>query len=324
MRTDHVKWEWTTPDGDVWNLTSGDRGVKMSTEQSGLHWPDVKHVWSDNGIDRLGVEVGRLEPTLKLQIGVGMTGMDYYNCLNDWQHANSPHRLGTLRCTRPDGTYREQKFYLRESPDTVWKYDPGAGIEDNPDEVWPLVSPESWWDSSEVTQWKVSGSDVPTDPTKMKYFFGDGSRGWPLYVSEGKIYLRNQGDAPLWASWEFRGSETSFRAGLIDPSYTDADKGRLLKGMTAYNLYSADDPAILRMLEGGYRIKVNTDPLHPLATVGASGFRTRPAWSVIDAASFLPVMPGERKLVYVGGLNGEAVPRFDATITVRPRYALPF
>ena len=330
MRTDHVKWELFPPEGDVCDLTAGDRGVKMSTDQAGLHWPDIKQVWSDNGIDRLGVEVGRLEPTLKLQVGVGMTGMEYYRCLNEWQRANSPHRLGTLRCTRPDGTSREQKFYLRDSPDTTWGYDPGAGIEDNPDEVWPLVSPESWWDSSEVTQWKVYGEGVPMNARLRKEFYGDEGKGWPLYVTDGALYVRNLGDAPLWVSWLFVGTRESFRVGLVEPSLSDEKRQGYVKGMFSVNLHDVNESTSIH-IQDGYRLNLDTDPMKPEAGLRDNqGNNPYYAWSWIDAASFVPVMPGERKRVHVDDNpfadeeDDDGVVDLDVYLIIRPRYALPF
>ena len=324
MRADHVKWEWTAPDGDVWNLTTGDRGVKMSTDQAGLHWPDIKHVWSDNGVDKLGVEVGRLEPTLKLQVGVGVRGMEYYRCLNDWQRASSPHKLGTLRCTRPDGTSRQQKFYLRQSPGTTWRYDPGAGFEDNPDELWPLVSPDSWWESSEVTRWHVYGKDVPTHPAQRKEFFGDEGNGWPLYVTDGVVYVRNLGDAPLWPSWEFTGNRTRTRVGLIDPAADADDAIAYLPGMFSVNLDRAARRTSINPAKG-YRLSVDTDPLRPKAILwNHEGLNPYFALEFVDAASFAPVMPGEKRRLHVDnsylGLDNE----LDVHLVLRPRFALPF
>lgn len=245
-----LKIEWHDPRGKVWHLTEGTEGVVLDLGQAGLGWSALNHVFTHNDLQHAAATVGRGIHTLKVLVGHGLAGAEYYRLANEWwAEANSPFKPGTLVVRRPDGVVRTRRLRLFESPDTEHVYDPGIGQENGP-ELWALTGNGSWWYGPEqVTTFTrddvTGGSSTP--------FYGDDGAGWPLHIAgayhAGDAWLSNEGQGPLWLKWTLTGPLTSVRFGVEGV------------GVLSYS----------GTVAAGEVVEVNTDPTNRYVTEIVSG-----------------------------------------------------
>ena len=212
---EHLKVEWIDPRGVTWTLTEGTEGVLLDAGQSDFHLSPIQHTYVRGGTQWAGSRLERAEPSLRVLVADGKTGAEYYKLADTWwSEANSAHKTGVLRVTRPDGEVRELRCRLRDTPATTWEFDPGSGIRDNPGEAWLLTSPSSYWEGPEQSisfgQSAVSGGTTP--------FYGASGRGWPLYIAPlntaSNLFIANRGQGPQWLTWTLTGPLTSVRFGV--------------------------------------------------------------------------------------------------------------
>lgn len=205
-----LKVEWQDPRGKVWNLTPGTEGVLLDVGQSDFTLSKIEHNYIRGNTQWSSAQVQRAEPSLKVLVGDTLTGMDYYRVADEWWGAaNSPFETGVLKITRPDGEVRTLTARLRDTPGTEYKYDPGAGFEDNEGEAWLLTSDDSYYQGAEQAVWFGGGqADLNVTP-----FYGDKGYGWPLYIgpvhSSNGLFMTNNGQGEIWPTWTLIGPLTN-------------------------------------------------------------------------------------------------------------------
>lgn len=211
---------WTDHRGKVWDLTSGAQGVILDTGQSGLGWAELVHTFGRGDMIHQAATVGRGVHDLRVLVGHDLQGTQFYTLYHEWwSEANSPYHLGTLTVTRPDGTSRFRRLRLHETPDTTFLYDPGMGLDPQP-ELWSITGDTGWWYGPEqlVTVTAADFSGGTGTP-----FYGPGGAGWPLYISSGSMAtdaaLSNTGQGPMWPTWTLVGPLSSPSFGVASPGH---------------------------------------------------------------------------------------------------------
>lgn len=214
--TESLRIEWVDPAGRTWHLTEGTEGVLLDIDQEGLDIAEIEHTYVRGDSQWAGSTMQRLQPDLKLEVGYGLKGMEYYRLADRWwTQANSAVDEGTLRIIRPDDSVRELRCRLRTSPGTTWKYDPGAGLDSPPVELWPLTSSQAYWQGDEQSirfSTSVIGGGGGTP------FYGQEGHGWPLYIapltSANDLFISNRGQGPQWLTWTLTGPISSITFGV--------------------------------------------------------------------------------------------------------------
>lgn len=238
----HLRVEWEDPTGSVWHLTEGTEGVLLATDQEGLNSSEVEHTYVRGDSQWAGSVVKRAEPDLRVEVGYGLAGDEYYRLADRWWSvANSTSEEGVLRITRPDGVVRELRCRLRTTPGTTWAYDPGAGLADAPTELWPLTSSQSYWEGPEQSI-VFGAAAVGGDGGAL--FYGPEGHGWPLNIaatsSAHDLFISNRGQGPQWLTWTLIGPISSIQFGVGD-------------GILAYSGGIAAGEQIVVTTEPGYR-----------------------------------------------------------------------
>lgn len=288
--------EWIDRNGKTWDLTAGTEGVLLDVGQSDFTLSPIEHTYVRGGTQWAGAQVRRAEPSLKLLVADEKTGTEYYRLADEWwSEANSPFDTGVLRVTRPDGEIRELVCRLRDTPGTVYPYDPGSGIDENPGEAWLLTSPDSYWSGPEQSvrfaSNAVAGAGTP--------FYGPSGKGWPLYISSASaakdLFISNNGQGPVWLTWTLVGPMSTVRFGV---------EGGLLA-------YSGSIPA-------GEQVIVSTKPGNRFAVEAGSGDNRYSKLS----GTYAPMPVGDRlplTIIAEGMTTQSAV-----IVTAREQFARPF
>lgn len=312
-----LRWIWTSHRGDVWDLTSGSRGVVLSEGQAGFQWHNFSHVWSEANHLHRGVKEENLELDLKVDIGWNLLGQDRYEKRREWWRSTSPFQWGTLRCIAPDGSAREAQFRLRESPATVFANDPGMGYVDDSVEVWPLVSDSPWWYSPWISVSKESTSAKALWPASNPIFNVDG-QAWPVQVgnrlpdgftsfgsgTSSYYVIENLGDAPLYPTYELEMSYSGVRFGLMDMENN-------AQGISQFE----------RSLKPEEKVTVYTDPREPML-VSNGGVM----WADLKQISFVGIQPGKKmRLIFEAQQGTQSyTSAWRGKVFIRHQYAMPF
>ncbi|APT90506.1 hypothetical protein CSPHI_05045 [Corynebacterium sphenisci DSM 44792] len=207
---------WTDPRGIVWDLTSGDRGVKLDIGQSGLGWSRIRHSLIRDDTALAASRVAPAELDLIIRLDDTKYAEDYYRLSSEWwEQANSPFMEGTLAVARPGRAPRTRRARLRESPGTTWPYDPGLRGQERPAELWPLLCMSPWWSGPEQEIAHRYNTNAPT-----RLYYTDDGHGWPLQIgasshATGK-HITNTGAGPMWPNWRIRGPMAGARVGVAD------------------------------------------------------------------------------------------------------------
>ena len=292
-----LKVRWIDHRGKVWHLTEGTEGVVLDLSQRGLGWSELTHVFTHGDLQHAAATVGRGIHMLKVLVGYGKTGQEYYNLAHEWWAvANSPFELGTLEVEQPNGTVRSRRLRLAESPDTTYAYDPGIG-QDNGPELWALTGDGSWWYGVEQTVTFKIGN-VPTASTIP--FYGKDGAGWPLYISAPGVardaWMSNGGQGPMWPTYTLVGPLTSVLVGVTD------------YGVLSYNGNVA----------AGAIVTINTDPADRYVLESHSGDNRYGAVT----GKYAPVPVGDRVALTI---QAEGMTQESSIITTgRPAYARAF
>ena len=222
---------WKDPRGKEWNLTTGAQGVVLDTGQGGLGWSELDHTFARGDIIHTSSRVKRGVHNLKVLVGWNRRGMEFYNLYNEWwTKANTPFDTGTLTVKRPDGQERSRELRLFETPDTVHAFDPGLGIDPQP-ELWSLTGNYGWWYGPEQVV-SVSYEDISSSGSGTP-FYGPKGYGWPLYISSSysarNLVMSNEGQGPMWVTWTLVGPMSKPRLG-IDGAAELTYRGDILEG----------------------------------------------------------------------------------------------
>lgn len=292
-----LKIRWIDPRGKVWDLTAGTEGVILDLGQRGLGWSELKHTFTHGGLHHAAASVGRGVHTFKVLVGYGKTGQEYYDLAHEWWSlANSPFKLGTLQVQQPGGEVRSRRLRLAESPDTVYKFDPGIGQE-NGAELWALTGDGGWWLGDEqvvtfTTKNVTGGSSTP--------FYGPQGHGWPLYIGAPGVardaWMSNGGQGPMWLTWT-----------LVGPL------SAVLVGVTDYGVLSYDGA-----IPAGEIVEISTEPSNRyVAEVGTNANRYG-----FVSGSYVPVPVGDRVslTIQAEGMTSES----SISATGRAAYARAF
>ncbi|WP_018297166.1 hypothetical protein [Corynebacterium lubricantis] len=265
------KIEWIDWRGKTWDLGNGTEGVILDLDQEGLSWPEMEHVHVRGGQVRTATQLKRAEHDLKVQVGVGLEGEEYYQLREEWWfQANSPWNEGVLRFTRPGGETRWRKLHLLDTPGTSYTYDPGLGGEP-PIELWSLTGNGPWWFGPEqIATFSLSGSgqsgSVP--------FYGMQGHAYPFYISSSNtvsdLYMENRGQGPMWLTWKLEGP-------LANPVFGVGDSLLSLRGQ----------------IPEGLVVTVNTNPVERTVT-DDSGMSLYNAvsgrWGAVPIGSRVPLV----------------------------------
>lgn len=289
--------EWIDPRGKVWNLTDGTEGVILDVKQSDLTLPTAEHHYVRGGTQWAGTTIGRAEPSLKVIVGDTLTSTTYYALADEWwTQANSFTDEGTLRITRPDGSSRELRARLRDTPGTEYLYDPGAGITDAPGEPWLLTSPSSYYVGPEQT---VAFDADAIGGGGGTPFFGPDGTGWPLHISATNtatnVFVTNGGQGAVWLTWTLNGPLTNPRFGTTG-------------GELTYQGTVAEGEQIIVTTEPGERYAVET-------SAGDSRYG-----NVTGVYAPLPVGDRVPLSIAAEGMTDASL----ITVTVREQFARPF
>lgn len=276
--------EWVDPRGKVWNLHSGEEGVRLDTGQSGLQASPVENTYSADGARLLSSR--RIPPTLnlRLEIGAGLVGQDYFDLANEWWvQANSPTTPGTLRFVQPSGETREMQCRLDAYPTGEWTFDPGQPFHEEADriEVWTLRGLTPYW-QGEAQVLETASNVGETGTTTLSKF----------------MFYRNEGDGPMWPVVELVGeceeSEAVFPYGRVTVSIP----------------------------RPGDRVIVDLDPFSR-ATLSSSGLAkdyVKVSWPALP----LPAQKAGETSSKLQILSGAARYKASGKITVREQFARPF
>lgn len=245
-----LKVRWIDHRGKVWRLTEGTEGVVLDLGQRGLGWAELKHVFTHGDLQHAAASVGRGVHALKVLVGYGKTGQEYYDVAHEWWAlANSPFELGTLEVERPDGMVRSRRLRLAESPDTSYVFDPGIGQE-NGAELWALTGNGAWWYGVEQT---VNFTTANVTGANATPFYGTKGTAWPFYISAPGVardaWVSNGGQGPMWLTYTLVGPLTSALVGVTD------------YGVLSYN----------GTIAPGEIVVINTDPANRYVTEVNSG-----------------------------------------------------
>lgn len=245
-----LKVRWIDHRGKVWRLTEGTEGVVLDLGQRGLGWAELKHVFTHGDLQHAAASVGRGVHALKVLVGYGKTGQEYYDVAHEWWAlANSPFELGTLEVERPDGMVRSRRLRLAESPDTSYVFDPGIGQE-NGAELWALTGNGAWWYGVEQT---VNFTAANVTGANATPFYGNSGAAWPFYISAPGVardaWVSNGGQGPMWPTYTLVGPLTSVLVGVTD------------YGVLSYN----------GTIAPGEIVVINTDPANRYVTEVNSG-----------------------------------------------------
>lgn len=238
---------WTDPRGKEWNLTTGEQGVILDMGQAGLGWSPLDHVFTRGDTVHSSSRVKRGIHNLKVLVGWNVTEDDFYRLYSEWwTEANTPFALGELKVIRPDGTTRSRRLRLFDSPDTVFSFDPGLGIDPTP-ELWSVTGDSGWWmgteQVAEYTQASLKGGNQTP-------FYGNSGRGWPLYISAAYsatgAVIDNLGQGPMWLTWTLVGPMANPRVGVAGNELVF--QGTLLAGEV---VTITTDPASRAVVDSG-------------------------------------------------------------------------
>ena len=159
MAVSSVTVTWIDPTGVRWNLTTGDRGVRLDTHQRGLHMGKIEHIWDETGLVRLGVNQKPITLTLRILVGDKRSGMDWASLHRQWWGvANSPYQDGMLEIKQQNNVTRTLRCRILDTPDTEWEHSPLSGLDDTPVEVWQLTSEQTHWQGVTATLTKNRSS----------------------------------------------------------------------------------------------------------------------------------------------------------------------
>lgn len=243
-----LKVRWIDHRGKTWHLTEGTEGVVLELGQRGLNWGEITHTFTHGDLNHAAAKVGRGIHTFKVLVGHGLTGQDHYDVAQEWWGAaNTPFELGTLEVERPDGEVRSRRLRLFESPDTSYLYDPGLGLNNDP-EVWALTGNGAWWYGAE--QVRTFTTDALTGGNSTP-FYGPNGTAWPFYIASpgtaNDAWITNGGQGPMWLKWTLVGPMSSVRVGI------DGGAGIAYEGAVAAGeiIEISTDPANRYVIEAG-------------------------------------------------------------------------
>lgn len=286
---------WTDHRGIPWDLTTGDRGVRLELDQEGLGWAPIKHVY--DGTAWRSASVGTVVPKLRVIFDAHLRGEDFYRLHSEWwEQANSPFHPGTLAVKRPGKLPRTVRARLGTEPDTSHRYDPGLPGYERPPELWALTTEDSWWAGSPQTATFTPGQVGIASGTP---FYGTSGAGWPLNIGSSAAaedaFLSNDGVGPMWPVWTITGPAAFPRVGTAE-------------GQLAYS----------GVIAAGEQITIDTNPAHRRAWEESTG---ESRWSLVSG-TWAPIPVGERvPLVLVAESMSAAS---SISVTASAQYAQGF
>lgn len=283
-----VKWEG--PDGSVWDLRDGSRGVQIA--QGGVlglrHAPTEVFKRESTFVDGQQMTGWKLKPRpLELPLDVhGLTEEEWFVRDRALSRAFRVDRPGRLTITDPFGGSRTITARLDGTDDDAMDDDPSAVLGSTV--VMSLIADDPWY----------YGQPVPytfKDASPDRGFYPPNGFGPPFYLAPatftGADTLENVGDAPAWGLLELQGPATGFRVVIGN---------RLISGFT---------PGF--ELEAGQTLTLDTHPRRSSARLedgtNVTRYLTSTQFAAVPDGSSVPI----EVIVYGDG---------EMALTLTPRY----
>lgn len=203
---------WTTADGVVWDLLSGDDGVLLTPEGvTGLYMPPIDRYTTESaGVDGSswrGSRVKEREVFWPILLYSDAGSQEWVTHDRAWWRGLQPEKVGTWTVIDPSGQPRSLRIRFTS--------DGGHSIRRDPSQAgWAaygitFVAEDPWWSGVRVLRTFIS--------TAAQDFFNTGAAP-PFFISSSASIstatLPNDGDVEAWPVWTITGPTTSVTVGL--------------------------------------------------------------------------------------------------------------
>lgn len=203
---------WTTQDGVVWDLISGDDGLLLTPDGvTGLYMPPIDRFTTESaGVDGSswrGMRVKEREVFWPLFVYSDSGSTEWVNHDRALWRGLQPDKVGTWTVTDPSGAPRSLRIRFKSDGDHAIGRDPSQagwaayGI--------TLVAEDPYWSGVRVVRSWSSG--ISQD------FFNTGAAP-PFFISVpssiSSATMPNDGDVEAWPVWTIFGPTTSVTVGL--------------------------------------------------------------------------------------------------------------
>lgn len=283
-----VKWEG--PDGSLWDLRDGSRGVQLS--QGGVlglrHAPSRVFTRTSSLIDGQEITGWKLEPRpLELPLDVhGLSEEEWFVRDRAISRAFRVDRPGKLTITDPYGGSRSILARLDSDDDDAMDEDPSSVF--GSVLTVPLIADDPWYYGPPVEH-------VFEDANPDRNFYPASGYGPPFYLASatftGSDTLNNPGEAPAWGVLELTGPAENFTVRIAD---------RIISGFVDGFTLAA-----------GRTLTIDTDPRRSVARLDDGTNVTR----MLTSTQFAAVADGSSvpvdTIVYGAG---------TMKLTITPRY----
>lgn len=201
--------------GELFNLTTGDKGVYLATDVKGAFYdPPVKVVYEEPGnypgARYLTHRVLRRDIVFGVEIlNDADSGVNsWISRDSEWRKAWAYDRDCLLHVTTPSSGTRSLKLRLGEAPDVDMHHDPQMGEINRT--IMSCISGDPFWYEEDVVYSVTTGSDTRFDPD-----WWDGTWPWTTLPKE-TMYINvdpgdgfgglNPTDQYIWLKWTLPGS----------------------------------------------------------------------------------------------------------------------
>lgn len=258
-----LSWRWTTPSGEVWELTDWRSQIIKLKGATGAGQSPVEHWWQDSpsipGSTWNGSRVARGQVFLPLLLRAA-SSLEFLAVHERFMAALDPQGESVIRVTHPGGSWRETRCRYESGADMAIDIDPVKSRQARYGITW--AQPLPFWLG---------------EPVSAEFVYSAGGAFFPgppflLLPSEvlGSAQVTNPGHVEAYPVWRINGPFTSFSLGVGAAQVS----GTLTKA-------------------AGQWVEIDTDP-RALTVLDESG---TDRWTSLTAATFDGIPPGLSDLV---------------------------
>lgn len=199
-------WTWTDTRGETWFLTDWSSSAIKLRGATGIGMPTFTHLWdegSSEGSAWQDVRAERGQLFLPLLIRA-FSSQEFVDTHSAFIRGLNPRGRGTMRITRPDGSWRQVRARYESGADAPVDLDPVKFRHVQYGITWALEEP--YWEGEPVERTYSYEAPAPFFPGPP----------WNLGKSGvlGSARITNPGDESSSAYWRVDGPFTSFSVGL--------------------------------------------------------------------------------------------------------------
>lgn len=309
-----IVWTLEGHNGDQWNLTESDRGVRVARDgMTGLISAPVKTLYDEHAFQRGATYRGKRFQPRQFVLGLDIYGKGdpWVPGLGDgtWQEVASDVQAA-LDFDKPaylhaesETDYRTLQFRLAREIETHWKQDPG-GINYGRMTITGMAGDPFYYARDQQRVWASE-----TDTRGVDTGSPTGHR-----VETGTVTVSNPTNIPAYAYWEAQSPAADTTWILPDHSFGSDEYGRAVQ--------DADRQIVMPPLMAGEHAWWATDPLHrdgPCGTV-----LNTPLYMRMRGVSFLYAIPPRTPATELPVAVSNAPAGTSVRCTIRHAYLNPF